>query len=324
MQLRSDDVERVDRHLPLNRLDQHRSSESTYLVAWEDTLPVGHAHIAWSETHLGLPELQDVYVSPAHRRRGVATSLTHAAEDEARTRGWTQLSLSVSRDGNPDARRLYEQLGYADAGVEPVRVSGVIMLRGVPFEVDDTLVYLTKRVTTQIVFETHSTSEDNERGIGTGWLGGTLSATGREQAMRLAARRRRDGIERVYASDLNRAVQTAELAFAGSGIPVVLDWRLRECDYGTMNGMPRVQLDEQRPRRVDVPFPGGESWREAVARVGTFLDELATSHDRRVLLIGHVATRWALDHYLLDVPLEELVHAEFAWREGWEYTLPTP
>jgi hypothetical protein len=50
----------------------------------------------------------------------------------------------VSKDGNPVARRLYERLGYIDAGLEPVHVSGTIMLRGLPFEVDDTLVYLEK------------------------------------------------------------------------------------------------------------------------------------------------------------------------------------
>jgi 2,3-bisphosphoglycerate-dependent phosphoglycerate mutase len=41
-----------------------------------------------------------------------------------------------------------------------------------------------------------------------------------------------------------------------------------------------------------------------------------------VLIIGHVATRWALDHVVLGMPLEELVDAPFDWREGWEYTLP--
>jgi GNAT superfamily N-acetyltransferase len=142
--LRPEDVERVDRALPLNRLDQHRATASTYLIAWANEQPVGHAHVAWTGTHLELPEVQDVFVLPAHRRRGVATALTAAAEDEARRHGCTSISLSVSRDGNEAARRLYEQLGYADAGVAPVRVSGTIMLRGRPFVVDDTLVYLTK------------------------------------------------------------------------------------------------------------------------------------------------------------------------------------
>ncbi len=146
-ELRSADVERVDRDLPLNRLDQHLADGSTYLVAWEDEQPVGHAHIAWSGTHLGLPEIQDVYVAPDHRRRGLATQLTHACEAEARARNWHTISLSVSRDGNAAARSLYERLGYADSGAEAVRVSGVITLRGRPFAVDDTLVYLTKKLT---------------------------------------------------------------------------------------------------------------------------------------------------------------------------------
>src|SRR5215831_17427088 len=107
----------------------------------------------------------------------------------------------------------------------------------------------------ELVYETHATSEDNERGIATGWLGGTLSQTGREQARQLGGRRRDDGIAVVVASDLNRAVETAKIGFAGSSIPVLLDWRLRECNYGELNGMPRHVLDDQRARRLDEPWP---------------------------------------------------------------------
>jgi broad specificity phosphatase PhoE len=176
-------------------------------------------------------------------------------------------------------------------------------------------------VSTQLVFETHSTSVDNERGIATGWLQGELSETGREQALLLGERRRDDGVELVVSSDLRRAVETAELAFGGSAIAVRHDRRLRECNYGNWNGMPRARLEEERLRRIDVPFPGGESWREAVQRHAGFLDELAGAGRRRVLLIGHVATLWALDHLLSGVPLERLAAEEFAWREGWEYLL---
>ena len=172
---------------------------------------------------------------------------------------------------------------------------------------------------TTIVYETHSTSEHNETGIATGWLGGSLSAAGRAQAVELGERRRDDGIELVVASDLNRAIETAAIAFEGTGIPVRVDWRLRECDYGELNGMPRPLLDAQRVQRIDEPWPGGESWREAVARVSSFLDEVRGD---RVLLIGHVATRWALDHRVAGRPLEELAVEEFDWRPGWEYELP--
>ncbi len=44
----------------------------------------------------------------------------------------------------------------------------------------------------EIVFETHSWSEDNERGVATGWLPGRLSDRGRDLAHELGARRRDD------------------------------------------------------------------------------------------------------------------------------------
>jgi 2,3-bisphosphoglycerate-dependent phosphoglycerate mutase len=177
-------------------------------------------------------------------------------------------------------------------------------------------------MTVQIVYETHSTSDDNEQGIATGWLGGALSVRGRRQARNLGGRRRNDGIDAVIASDLNRALETARIAFGGSGIPILIDWRLRECNYGAMNGMPRAQLDRERRSRLDVPFPDGESWRQAVDRVSSFLDELTKARNgQRVLLIGHIATRWALEHKIDGVQLERLVEAPFIWQEGWEYIL---
>jgi 2,3-bisphosphoglycerate-dependent phosphoglycerate mutase len=177
-------------------------------------------------------------------------------------------------------------------------------------------------MSTVIVFETHSWSEDNDRGVATGWLPGRLSARGRQLAAELGQRRRDDGIAAVFASDLRRAAETAQIAFDGSDVPVLLDWRLRECDYGSRNGMPAADLHEHRARHLDHPYPGGESWRQAVKRVGRFLDDVPVRwQDRRILVIGHVATRWALDHLIDGAALEDLVTADFEWREGWEYRL---
>jgi GNAT superfamily N-acetyltransferase len=131
----------VDGELPLSRLD----TMQTYLVAWDGGDPVGHAHVAWERTKLGIPEVQDVFVRPERRREGIGSRLTRAAEDEARARGHDRISLSVSMN-NPDVRRLYESLGYEDAGHAPQRVFGTIMLRGEPFEVDDTLLYMSKNL----------------------------------------------------------------------------------------------------------------------------------------------------------------------------------
>jgi broad specificity phosphatase PhoE len=175
----------------------------------------------------------------------------------------------------------------------------------------------------ELVYETHSTTIDNETGIATGWLEGRLSEVGRAQAKALGERRRDDGLSAVFTSDLGRAIETAEVAFASSDIPVHQDWRLRECNYGELNGTPVAEIDALKPSRIDEPFPGGESYRQVVERTQSLLNDLFPEHDgSRVLLIAHSANRWALQHLLLGAPLEDIVAAPFEWQEGWEYALP--
>jgi 2,3-bisphosphoglycerate-dependent phosphoglycerate mutase len=175
-------------------------------------------------------------------------------------------------------------------------------------------------VAIELVFETHSTTVDNERGRATGWLPRELSERGLEQARDLGLRRGGDQISAVFCSDLARAAQTAAVAFADAATPVLYDWRLRECDYGQLNGMPVADLHAGRREHLDRPYPGGESWRQAISRVGRFLGDLPVRWSgQRFLVIGHVATRWGLDHFLGGVPLEELADQDFRWQEGWEY-----
>lgn len=178
-------------------------------------------------------------------------------------------------------------------------------------------------VSTTIVFETHSITEDNERGLATGWLPGRLSPRGRMLAEELGDRRRDDGLSAVFTSDLRRSAETTAIAFGSTDLPVLHDWRLRECDYGELNGTPGSQIHDDRRRWLDVPYPSGESWRQAVRRVAGFLGDVPTRWDgQRILVIGHIATWFALDHHLGGVPLEALIDEDFEWRTGWEYQLP--
>ena len=126
----------VDAKVPLSRLDQPGGE---YLVAWADGEPVGHARVDWREDP---PELQDVLVAESHRRRGIGSALTTAAEELARERGHSRLALTVSAK-SPEVRALYERLGFRATGAER-RIQGTIMIRGQPLEVDDTLVALEK------------------------------------------------------------------------------------------------------------------------------------------------------------------------------------
>jgi GNAT superfamily N-acetyltransferase len=131
------EVEIVDRYLPLDRLDQPGGE---WLVAWEVETPVGHLHLDWRADP---PEVQNLFVLETHRRRGIASRLSEAAEERVRERGFDRIALDVDVEA-ADARALYEKLGYRERGGLRRRQTGTILLRGRPFSFDVVLIDLVK------------------------------------------------------------------------------------------------------------------------------------------------------------------------------------
>jgi broad specificity phosphatase PhoE len=174
----------------------------------------------------------------------------------------------------------------------------------------------------RLVFETHATSLDNEAGLASGWFDVALSATGEEQARMLGARRRDDHLAVVFCSDLSRSFRTAEIAFGDRSLPIVRDARLRECDYGDLTRQPASEIEERRVRHLVDPFPGGESYQQVVDRVSEWLGEAVQKIDAgTVLIIGHRATYYALEHLLNRVTLHRAVTSPWTWQPGWTYHL---
>ena len=173
-----------------------------------------------------------------------------------------------------------------------------------------------------IVFETHAITVDNERWLATGWGETRLSTAGRRQAAELGTRLAGAEIAAVLCSDLAHAAETARIAVAGRGLPVLHDWRLRECDFGELTGAPVASVEQLRARHVYDPFPGGESYADVAARLRSFVGDLGSRFaNRRVAVIGHHGTKLALDHVLEGTPLPELFDLPFRWQPGWLYTL---
>ena len=100
---------------------------------------MGHAHVDWRTDP---PEVQNVYVTEDQRRRGIATTLSEAAENLVRACGHTRIALDVDVE-NDAARALYARLGYRERS-RPRRSRGTILLRGRPFSYDVVLVDLVK------------------------------------------------------------------------------------------------------------------------------------------------------------------------------------
>jgi len=81
-----------------------------------------------------------------------------------------------------------------------------------------------------------------------------------------------------------------------------------------MTGAPVEQIHSERPARVDTPFPEGESLRNVAERVRSFLEDLACDwNGKRVLIVGHGATKLALDHLLGGLSLEDAASQTFTW-----------
>jgi ribosomal protein S18 acetylase RimI-like enzyme len=134
VQIRQLDDSEVGFVTPVLGLARLYQGNGHYLVAWREKEPLGHVYLALTDP----PELQDVSVRSAYRRRGIATALTRAAEHEARGLGFHRMRLSVSAVNEP-AQNLYRRCGYHDIGIPPRRVQGTVQIRTGPIEVDDIL-----------------------------------------------------------------------------------------------------------------------------------------------------------------------------------------
>jgi GNAT superfamily N-acetyltransferase len=94
-----------------DRLDH---GESVLFIAIDGTEPAGFAQLYPSFSSVSLARvfvLNDLFVLPARRKRGVASSLLAAAQSYAWAMGAARLSLNVARD-NQAAQAVYDRKGW--------------------------------------------------------------------------------------------------------------------------------------------------------------------------------------------------------------------
>ncbi|HCJ35945.1 MAG TPA: histidine phosphatase family protein [Ktedonobacter sp.] len=175
-----------------------------------------------------------------------------------------------------------------------------------------------------LFYSPHMTSVDNEAGRASGHADVPLSEPGRLQARQLGQHYATEALAAIFYSDLQRATTTAQIAFSGRDLPLVPDARLREYDYGDMTQYPIAQVEEEFPRRITEPFPHGESLHMVSQRVGAFLCAALHEYDgKTIVVIGHRATRYALEYWCDNASLEKIVNTPWEWREIpiWRYEL---
>ncbi len=142
---------------------------------------------------------------------------------------------------------------------------------------------------------------------------------GTKQAEELGERFKDIQIDLICCSDLKRAMDTVKIAF-GDKIPVIVDKRLRELNYGDFNGKPSEIVESMKKERIKEPFLNGESYEQAIKRTHDFYQELKEKYpDKIVLVVGHRATQYGLDMLYGGKTIEECLNAPFQWQPYWEY-----
>jgi broad specificity phosphatase PhoE len=173
----------------------------------------------------------------------------------------------------------------------------------------------------KIYFVTHATTTDNEEGLASGWKDVGLSELGIKQAKQLGFRFKDIKIDAICCSDLKRATDTVNIAFEGK-LPVIIDKRLRETNYGDFDGKKSEIVSAMRMECIKKPFKNGESYDQTMTRLHEFYNDLKKRYkdNESILVVGHRATQYGLDT-MTGKTIEECLSVPFVWQPYWEYNI---
>lgn len=146
---------------------------------------------------------------------------------------------------------------------------------------------------TTLLLVRHGETDWNRDGRWQGHSDTPLNDAGREQARRVAADL--GGVDVIYASDLARARETAEIIAADLGLDVRTDARLRERSFGAWEGLSAPEIEEQfgdelaRWRVGDgAGADDAEPFEAFARRIRDFVDEVVARHpEEAVLVVSH-------------------------------------
>jgi 2,3-bisphosphoglycerate-dependent phosphoglycerate mutase len=170
---------------------------------------------------------------------------------------------------------------------------------------------------TTILLARHGETDWNREGRLQGWDDRPLNELGRQQARELAGRLADVPFDAVYASDLSRARETAEIVAEPHGVPVLIEPGLREMDYGSWSGLTRAEIEQR--------FPGddrhdGETRAQHLERVLAAAERIAARHPgERILIVSHGGSLRALRRHCVGDPVHPIENCgvyELRFRDG--------
>ena len=175
---------------------------------------------------------------------------------------------------------------------------------------------------TKIIYFVHGTTSDNIEGKCSGWNQVELTDLGRERAIKLGQIRKDTHFDVIFTSDLIRAIDSANLAFPN--IKHIQDKRLRECNYGDLDGKDKKLVVYED--HIDIPFPNGESLKEVEKRIADFIKFLKENYAGKTIgIVAHRAPQLAFEVLTKKISWDEAIKNDWrntkSWQPGWEYII---
>ena len=170
---------------------------------------------------------------------------------------------------------------------------------------------------TEIIIIRHGETEWNIMGRFQGHSDIPLSPEGRRQAELLGQNLAIDAVDKIYASDLIRAVETAQPLAARFGLVLERDAALRELNFGAWEGRYFSEINEETPDMMkmfyrdpeSIDIPGIENFQEFRRRVAGRVRAIAAENKgKRVVLISHGASIRILFADILSMPIRAIWH----------------
>lgn len=167
-----------------------------------------------------------------------------------------------------------------------------------------------------VIYFVHGTTTDNEIKHASGWDEALLSDKGKLQAEELRKKIDLNQIDVVFCSDLKRAVESANIIFKNDK-KIIIDNRLRECNYGELNGKDSSKVIYEN--HIFEKFPDGESLVDVEKRVRDFCKFLINEYDNKnVAIVAHKAPQLALEVITKNVTWKNAIENDWRKTKNWQ------
>ena len=187
----------------------------------------------------------------------------------------------------------------------------------------------------QLILVRHGISEWNKKGWWTGWKDPDLAKEGYEEAKKAGQKLRDIGIDKAYTADLKRTIQTLEeikKVLKIQDIPTVVDWHLRERNYGDLAGKNKWDLKKQYGeeqfmkwrRGWDEPIPNGEALKDVYKRLIPYYKKIIVPDllsGKNVIISASGNSLRALVKYIENISENDISKLEIGLGEVYVYKI---